>query len=167
MNCPACGYTEAAVRDAVRRLAGGYTKVELWAVDDLFGVIIPALTGIIWSNQVGGTACDHPEVEGIFVPLLGKGALGERNDPLFEHWKEPPTSPLIERWIAAHGFSASFQTPRKADLVEMAADYPDLPPSAFAAEAWVPLIIKTGRDFPQQLAPFVGKLCFATYGNSD
>ncbi len=33
------------------------------------GVIIEHPTGVIYSNQAGGTACLHPEIEGTFVPF--------------------------------------------------------------------------------------------------
>jgi hypothetical protein len=33
------------------------------------GLIIEYPSGIIYSNQTGGTSCLHPEVEGVFVPL--------------------------------------------------------------------------------------------------
>lgn len=33
------------------------------------GLIIQYKSGVIYSNQTGGTACLHPELEGVFVPL--------------------------------------------------------------------------------------------------
>lgn len=46
------------------------------SLDKPFGVIIPAKTGIIFTNQSGGVACRHPELEGVFIPLpFGKGGL--------------------------------------------------------------------------------------------
>jgi hypothetical protein len=43
--------------------------VNLWGLIDFFGAIVPAPTGILWTNQTGGTSCQHPEVEGYFLPL--------------------------------------------------------------------------------------------------
>ena len=40
------------------------------------GLIIPFPSGVIYSNQAGGSTCLQPEMEGIFVPL--------RNDHFFE-----------------------------------------------------------------------------------
>lgn len=34
-----------------------------------FGVIIKYNSGVIYSNQTGGTCCLHPEVEGIYSPF--------------------------------------------------------------------------------------------------
>ncbi|WP_163836718.1 DUF6210 family protein [Spartinivicinus ruber] len=32
-------------------------------------LIIPGSTGVVYTNQVGGTECDYPEVEGSIVPI--------------------------------------------------------------------------------------------------
>src|ERR1043165_5256239 len=37
--------------------------------DDLFGIIIAFSSGVKFSNQVGGYACLHPEIEGVYAPL--------------------------------------------------------------------------------------------------
>lgn len=42
--------------------------VDLIEFDDL-GLIILFPSGVIYTNQVGGLGCLHPEFEGIFVPL--------------------------------------------------------------------------------------------------
>jgi hypothetical protein len=47
----------------------------LWR-NDLLGLIIPAKTGVFFSNQTDGVACNHPKLEGVFVPLQG------------EHWDD-------------------------------------------------------------------------------
>lgn len=42
--------------------------IEIWDSVGL-GIIIELPTGIMISNQTGGTACLHPKIEGIFLPL--------------------------------------------------------------------------------------------------
>ncbi len=42
------------------------------------GVIIEHPTGVIYSNQAGGTACLHPEIEGAFVPFGNEVFAGHR-----------------------------------------------------------------------------------------
>jgi len=42
--------------------------VEIWDSVGL-GIIIKYPTGILISNQTGGTACLHPKIEGVYVPL--------------------------------------------------------------------------------------------------
>ena len=48
--------------------------VELWEGVGL-GVIIEYPSGVLYSNQTGGTACRHPRVEGIFIPIRNDVAL--------------------------------------------------------------------------------------------
>ena len=36
---------------------------------DTAGLIIACKSGVTYTNQVGGYACRHPEIEGVFVPL--------------------------------------------------------------------------------------------------
>ena len=43
--------------------------IQVWETQSL-GLIILCPTGVLISNQTGGYACLHPEVEGIYVPLL-------------------------------------------------------------------------------------------------
>jgi hypothetical protein len=42
--------------------------IDLFKFDSL-GLIILFPSGVIYTNQVGGYACLHPEIEGIFLPL--------------------------------------------------------------------------------------------------
>jgi hypothetical protein len=46
----------------------GKPKIELWDGIGL-GAIVSYPTGVLYSNQTGGTSCLHPELEGAFVPL--------------------------------------------------------------------------------------------------
>ena len=43
--------------------------MRLWQLNGI-GVIIAHPTGVWYTNQVGGYACDHPSMEGAFVPLM-------------------------------------------------------------------------------------------------
>jgi len=43
-------------------------SIEIWDTVGL-GIIIEFPTGVSISNQTGGTACLHPEIEGIYLPL--------------------------------------------------------------------------------------------------
>lgn len=52
--------------------------VQLWDYEGA-GLIIPAPTGIVWSNQTGGMACHHPELEGYFLPV-------RVSESLFSDW---------------------------------------------------------------------------------
>ena len=67
---------------------GNKPIIQLWESVGL-GVIIAYPTGVLCSNQTGGTSCLHPQLEGVFVPL--------RNDCL-EETREliSPENDLIE-----------------------------------------------------------------------
>ncbi|MEM8530813.1 MAG: DUF6210 family protein [Chloroflexota bacterium] len=51
--------------------------IKLWDQVGL-GLIISWPSGIIYTNQTGGTACLQPELEGIFVPLRNECTAKER-----------------------------------------------------------------------------------------
>jgi hypothetical protein len=66
--------------------------IELWEAIGL-GLIVECPTGIIYSNQTGGTSCLHPEVEGVFVPLRNacdetRKVFGPENE-LFDYFTGP------------------------------------------------------------------------------
>lgn len=67
--------------------------IELWESVGL-GLIIEYPSGIIYSNQTGGTSTLHPELEGVFVPLRNDvevkepKLVGTQNDLL--HYFEGP-----------------------------------------------------------------------------
>ena len=42
------------------------------------GLIIEYPSGVVYSNQTGGTACLHPEQEGVYVPLRNDASYAER-----------------------------------------------------------------------------------------
>lgn len=57
-------------------------EVKLW---DMSGaaLIVPEETGVIFTNQVNGTACDHPKLEGILIPI-NNDCLPENHENLLE-----------------------------------------------------------------------------------
>jgi Family of unknown function (DUF6210) len=52
-------------------------RIELWEHVGL-GLIISWPSGIIFTNQTGGTSCLHPEFEGVFVPIRNDCTEKER-----------------------------------------------------------------------------------------
>jgi hypothetical protein len=38
-------------------------------VTHTLGLILLCPSGVIWTNQAGGTACRHPQAEGVYLPL--------------------------------------------------------------------------------------------------
>jgi len=43
-------------------------RIQLWDTVGI-GLIIEYPSGMFFSNQTGGTSCQHPSIEGIYVPL--------------------------------------------------------------------------------------------------
>jgi|SRR6185503_18296426 len=131
-------------------------KIELDGLD-IFGAIVPCQSGITWSNQCGGHACTHPEIEGIFVPLLLSWV--PVYDPLENFW-EPLPSWHIRQFI------------EKIPVFEELGVKPDEAFVGHCGEAWVPVVIPT--DLPDDawaygytLIALAGKRVILTYENSD
>ena len=62
-------------------------RFELWRCDDVehFGMIVPCKSGVVFTNQVGGVARFHPEVEGqafIEASVFSAARDGRRPDAL-------------------------------------------------------------------------------------
>jgi len=122
--------------------------IELWEGVGL-GLLIEWPSGILYSNQTGGTACLHPEVEGLFVPLRndcerdGDRLLSPEND-LLEYFE----GPKHRGTGAIHGLDADdaeFITSvlAKWHLHQIAVDHTRLSDSH---EAWVHVVIDGEAD---------------------
>lgn len=55
--------------------------IELWSLAGA-ALIVPGNTGILITNQVGGTACLHPEIEGFIVPISDDLLIQDYKDSL-------------------------------------------------------------------------------------
>lgn len=122
--------------------------VELWQTGLDPVVIIQMKTGVWFTNQVGGTSCQHPSVEGVMIPLL---------------WSEVP---LNSEFLDDVGSDYSSERVRQF-LIECGLDE-QLEPDQDATEvmeAWVPVVVSENCQL--SLQPFVGMKAILTYGNSD
>jgi len=147
-------------------------RVELWAVaneplpaDAVFGAIVLAETGIVWSNQTCAESCSHPEAEGIYVPL----APGWLTDTLEGNWgghggDYPPQ--FVAEWLQRCEVPGYGKPETMADIFQ--------PLDAWDGtwgEAWMPVRIVDDAEMLEQaaphLAPFAGKVAVLTWGNSD
>ncbi len=61
--------------------------VHLWESVGVF-LIIEAPTGVFYSNQVGGTGCGHPEVEGYLVPVERYSDMEEIENITRDYWHD-------------------------------------------------------------------------------
>ena len=130
-------------------------KVELCEAIGI-GVIIPLKTHVIFSNQTGGNACLHPEVEGIYVPLAPwQESL---KDPFYNLWEVKYNKKMVETFLKEFGLFETLE--------------PMAPPSLEEdTEAWVWVKIRENiAELPAanwSLRPFAGLPCVVTYPNSD
>jgi hypothetical protein len=53
------------------------------------GIFVAFPTGIIFSNQTGGTSCHHPEIEGCFIPFRAFYGHASLEDDLIAHFEGP------------------------------------------------------------------------------
>lgn len=131
------------------------------------GIIVPAPTGVIYSNQVGGTRCAHPELEGFFIPW-----------PLrrFEKWAHPlhdfygcddgvdvPAEECI-LWVRA--WLNEVRIDHRVECLT-AEEYVSF--GQILAEAWAPVRIAASsrwRCAPWQEA-LAGRIVIYTWQNSD
>lgn len=126
-------------------------KKKLVPLGSVVGLIIPMKTGIVFTNQVDGTSCQHPELEGIFIPLLNY-SYEDLNDIM----KEYPTSSFIKKWIKKHNLPLKLLESKWRKGLGSYSKYP---------EAWINVkIIKTESN---PLKDFVGMEAILTYENSD
>jgi hypothetical protein len=129
-------------------------KIELFPFDsDEVGIVIVCNSGIVWTNQSGGTTCADPEVEGIFVPL-------------FSSLREETLITLTDRWHAETKYVKQFLEAEELNDVLEPADK-----TVIGGEAWVPVLIRTNLDdvpcWAENLKPFAGSSGFLVYQNSD
>lgn len=136
--------------------------VELWGLSNFLGAIVPAPTGVVWTNQTGGTSCQHPEVEGYYLPL--PNLLGSSDEARLVNvgWGDGAyDTTLVQNFLEVNELTGLFEP---------------APDTRFPLhEAWVPVRIKTVLASIPTCASFVDVLlqghrgCEAilVYENSD
>lgn len=50
-------------------------KIDLSLIEDQAFLLLPCKSGAVYTNQAGGYACKHPEMEGIIIPIADSGPL--------------------------------------------------------------------------------------------
>jgi hypothetical protein len=132
-------------------------RFELWRCDDVehFGMIVPCKSGVVFTNQVGGVARFHPEVEGVYVPLPKEWKPSLNEDPLYGLYNVGREE--VQAFIEASVFSACVEAM-----------------DVRAHEAWVPvrvvsdMMLYGGSSYREPLLTAVlGQVVILTYWNSD
>jgi hypothetical protein len=132
--------------------------IELWSLENLYGIIVLAKTGVWYSNQVGGTCCCHPKAEGYYVPL-----------PIFWHPEhdvlidraEPYNRDLVEKFLTSSQDLPMYFEPLDNDYLATLDLLEDHNTDLY--EAWVP--VKIIHSYNNLLPK--GKIGILTYVNSD
>lgn len=123
------------------------------------GIIVPLPTKVVWTNQVGGTACSHPEVEGIFIPILFN-AVSHFNDYM-RRTSEVYTTEMVARinaFLVECDLKDCFEAVPVDELNKEVFDC--------IAEAWIPVKVLAYAK-RELLLPFKGMTVVLTYRNSD
>jgi len=148
-------------------------KIELWDHSFFVGLIVPQKTGVLWTNQTGAEACQHPELEGLFVPVWSTDLNHEYPKNCFIGvW---PPGKEIEKWSVVRPDIHRFlvQTDLKDIFTFPDEDWWESNPEIIKdfAEAWVPVKIKkkmpNAYRYPEMVVPLAGTHGILTYGNSD
>lgn len=134
------------------------------------GLIVEWPSGVIFSNQTGGTFCLQPELEGIYVPLandveLPGGRLLSPETELAAYFE----GPKHRRTGAVHGLDAEDAETIERILAAWRLDGTieiDRDRLAESHEAWVRVIVNGGKALSADLAPYP-RLGVLTWNNSD
>ena len=132
---------------------------------DICGVIIPQDSGIVFCNCVGGSACEYPNLEGVFVPLpFSSFELGNLADACIvdedeEEAEDGKVDLLIEDFLRDNGLDQYFKSYTEIEYYNE---------RIFLAEAWVPVLIRNLEDLKDDkikpiLKDLVGKLVILTW----
>lgn len=153
-----------------RKLVGDEIKIELWDQHDLCGVIFPEMSGVHWTNQCGGTACAHPSLEGIYVPV-GVGRDPREDKILYDYYGAGYDAELVQEfldWLLVKWLEPIPEGRGEELFVDNLVSGPVLP----LYEAWVPVLVNDEvKDItshaPKTMELFAGKIGVFTYYNSD
>jgi len=139
-------------------------KINLDCVDsDFLGLLFKGDTEVTYSNQVGGTCCSHPLVEGFFVLINGGGPEGKA-DPFLDDGPTLYTAShkeRVTRLIDELGYSKVLEAP---EVHELAEEW-----WAEICEAWIPVKVREDASgySAAPLENLKGRVGILTYPNSD
>lgn len=119
--------------------------VEMWDWSGSW-LIIRAKTGVHYTNQVAGTFCKLPRVEGFVIPFSADDSPFGNEDPFVDYLRAKTTDKKLESALAPLHLK------------------PDLSVSIFH-EAWIPVVVNSPSG--HFLEKFDGAPAVLTYVNSD
>lgn len=129
------------------------------------GIIVLHKSGVRYSNQTGGCSCLHPEVEGIYVPLVDELVNQEKEledfftGPKWQGWCsvriDTETADFIDAVLQKSPYTCNI----RVDRSRLEASH----------EAWVYVTIPTISKSPEitELVGFSEGVAILTWSNSD
>lgn len=155
-TCPGCDWI--AMSDEDKAIPDHRQRIDLsdMAFANFLGIIVPRKTGIVWSNQTGGHACHHPDMEGFFIPIGGVSILDNTLEGMYFF----ETAPLYDPAVVQQFLDANKITFLEPLTVEEGNRF------GYWGEAWVPVRCKADPASPL-LGAYYDKTVILTYPNSD
>lgn len=159
LKCVFLGSGSELANDIESRIDGlEKKKIEL-ALTEEIGLIVKAKTGFTYANQTDGVCCNHPEQEGVYVPLTNtRHPYVKLNEAFREELIEKADLKIAKK------FDAKF---KELDLPFMV----DLKMINECEEAWIHVIItEEANESKHEYRPFyglAGEEAILIYPNSD
>lgn len=144
-------------------------KINLMMNNEFLALIIPYKTGVIFSNQCGGTMCAQVETEGILIPLPGTGPEQTDQDGIYDYWTREYDREAIQKMIEALDLEELIMPIPIDDTLIDSVHENEL---ESWGEAWIPVKIQnfefnTNHQSACSLEQFRGEKAYLTYQNSD
>ena len=137
--------------------------IRLWNTGGI-GLILLYPSGIWYTNQTGGYSCFHPEVEGIFVPLVNE--MYNQEKELYEHFTGPKWNGWCSEKIDKETADFIDQCLKNSHTThDLSVDREKL---EMSHEAWV--YVNIGQDLDEDFSLFYGfdtNQGILTWNNSD
>ena len=127
------------------------------------GVIVEFPSGVRYTNQIGGYACNHPQVEGVFLSLT---------HPLISQCKELQEFFVGPRWKGSCYEGIDKETANFIDAILAKSTYTQAlkvnrAKLADSHEAWVHVIVSPRGQQAELWSGFSNALGIITWENSD
>lgn len=151
-HCEESGFLDMA--QSLRTIAdtlGQKVVVDLADQQNFGGLVVPwPGTGVLYTNQVGGTYCARPKEEGLYVPVWEP--TSGSGDSLEDSWSEALFPSTVTTWLEENNFEDWFESWEDA---------------ARGGEAWIPVRLTEEGAHRFGVLGLVGVPSYFTYENSD
>jgi len=133
---------------------------------DFFVAIVPEPTGVFYENQVAGTCCASPRLEGFLIPLSESQLPGvQRANPLFDLYCHGPEEARVREFLELTRTGHIFQPIPDDEPFTISPEDMWTGSNLYCGEAWVPVIVRS--DAPAPFNAVSGRIVVLTHQNSD